>query len=420
MFVKYSPEVRGLKGSSRRSQLVFCVRQGQTYAYEKPEPRDARSPDQLAQRAMMKASTDAWGALTPAQRTAWDAYAARHGALVAEPGRRPLRGMELFVRAGIMARTLELPPPADAPVLVPPCGLDGFEPVAAAEGALRLKITHCMGPADGLLLVVKATAPSPSPARKPRAKEARMVHGLNARSAVPLPLSGGEVEFSGIRYPVAPGQRFGVVVQIVRGDGALAGRSAWFDLTMPYPPQGGEAAPMGSNDEGDPVDIVDLIDERDASVNSANSVNSVNQVNKVSLAPAFSLARSDVAPHPSRRRRVSSLPAQQGRCCAAYRRRKASIVGCLQEDPVRGLPVEEAECEPFACEQALGDRFAGVNEMGRMNPDGIAVQPGDKKHACQREAHPCHVSSAKAHRKQPGGRSDPEQCKSFPLQQCHA
>ena len=74
-------------------------------------------------------------------------------------------------------------------------------------------------------IVVRLSPAVTRACRTPDRRASRLICGHTAESASRLPLSGGKVEFEQARFPVAPGERFGIWVSILRElDGLDSGK----------------------------------------------------------------------------------------------------------------------------------------------------------------------------------------------------
>ncbi len=213
------------------SSCVFRIRGGVIETYE---ARDLPNPDtseQQLSRGAFRQSSAAWRALSAEEKLAWDRYArANVGWFVGRQTAEPLTGLRVFHAAAGNLQILGLPILSEAPSQPPPEGLHKLELLPTGElDTLRLRVEHGL-PGDGYRVVVSMSPATLRPSRKADRRTGRHVCGWGAGSTASLPVSGGVVEFTGCRYSVEPGQRFGVWVRVVRESDGLGSVEMFLDV----------------------------------------------------------------------------------------------------------------------------------------------------------------------------------------------
>src|SRR5688572_23482359 len=113
MKIKVGSPVVGMSGTSANSQLTYSTFRGHVYGRAKTTPRNVRSNEQLAMRAIMSAASKRWTLITDEQRLRWELYACRNVAF-ANPQSSP--GYAAYVLANTYRRMLGMALADDAPL----------------------------------------------------------------------------------------------------------------------------------------------------------------------------------------------------------------------------------------------------------------------------------------------------------------
>lgn len=64
-----------ITASGKFRDKIFVTRNGDTYIKKYTKPRDPRSPEQIAQRNLMRTANNIWKSMTPEQREEWKVLA---------------------------------------------------------------------------------------------------------------------------------------------------------------------------------------------------------------------------------------------------------------------------------------------------------------------------------------------------------
>lgn len=191
------------------------------------------TPQQQITRRRFGDGAARWSSLAPEQKEKWSAFARRWPRLFERPSGEPLTGNRAFYASAYWRRLLGLDVLTDPPLALPPPPQLRLELLPSAEDdTLRIRVEHQLK-SGGLSLVVSMTPPTARPSRKPLRRDARYVKGVDVSSTAPLPEPGGVVTFTGCRFAVRPGERFGVWVRIIRRSSGLASPEVAADFIRP-------------------------------------------------------------------------------------------------------------------------------------------------------------------------------------------
>lgn len=231
------------RGTYKGCDLVFSQVRGKTVARKKVKPANPQTPDQVKVRSYMTAATRFLSTISRGQFAQWHLYAMTH-CQEWDP-EYPMRdlAMRTFVQANLMREIMELPMIADAPQLAPPGKpLAISQAEAPSADSVALTIRHDLPDPRGYVVAVRATAAMRTLACTPRKDHMRYVCGVSPESVQPLPPSGGTVVFTGAKYAVSHGQRYGVEVKIVRASDGTASPSVFADFIKAVAPAPGSDA----------------------------------------------------------------------------------------------------------------------------------------------------------------------------------
>ncbi len=230
MIIEFERGLSDAKRWFRHSGMVIKNFLGKTVSMARTVPANPQTTDQTAGRNSMKAAAQAWRELPEPDRAAWNAYARRFASHVSEQRYKDLSGWEFFLPAWRNRGLLGSAPavlPSDSPP--PPPVLAVEEDFSGDLETYAFRITHGAVP-DGHVLLVRMTPQAVTKARKPYPAQARMIRGHCGDSALPLPASGETVTFTGARFIIEQGQRFGLALRIVRVEDGIHSREFFADL----------------------------------------------------------------------------------------------------------------------------------------------------------------------------------------------
>ncbi len=225
----------------RYSDITVKNSQGQNIGMSRARPANPCTDDQTAARDSMRTAGEAWRALTVEQKDMWAAWARRFGDPPGKQLYRDYHGWDVFLPAWRNRSLLGLVPVIE-PIMDPaPPPVSVVEEVpTGGDTSFSFRIRH-NAPSEGNLLIVRITPATATAARRPYARCARMVCGHGPQSAVPLPPDGDVVTFTGTRFTIPPGQRFGVALRIIRVDDGIHSRELFADLLRAGDETGGGA-----------------------------------------------------------------------------------------------------------------------------------------------------------------------------------
>ncbi len=217
-------ELSGILNSISGSLGNFVFRKtknGIVLANKASRTNSLPSVEQRRVQGVFSATTAAWSTLTDSQRDGWNAYAAsvfpidKDGRGAGPSGQAVFNKINWYRLAQGLALLASSPvQPLPQPVLSIALGDSG------ADNELVFSVVHG-GTAGAGKLMVEATRPLLSAARKPQPGDYRLVRGLEAASFVTLLASGPAFEYTipAVRFPVAVGLRFGLRVTVISAEG---------------------------------------------------------------------------------------------------------------------------------------------------------------------------------------------------------
>jgi hypothetical protein len=200
--------------------------------YTQVRAANPNTSEQQAIRDAGKLIAATWRALTPEHHEQWKAAARK---LTPEFGRSlgQLTGYMLFCHCARNCLNVGAPLPESLPGLL--CLRGPGEVVLLPAGdpsAFHFTIKHDIDAAAcaSYRVLTQMTPPTARSCRAPEARNGRLICGFGPASAPPLPRSGQTLEFTGARYAVAPGQRFGVWMRMVHLPDGLSSEDVFLDL----------------------------------------------------------------------------------------------------------------------------------------------------------------------------------------------
>ena len=213
-----------MEGTSKNSSLVLTEQLGVTYGRAKVIPANPKTADQVEVRSNLTLTVRTWGTLTAQQREAWKAYAKLYFGKTDDGRSFRASGLTAFTSCNAIRQALGLALISDAPTVAPPSSLRRIAQVPAQNpDAVGIEVTHGIAVTAGLLVLVRATGPMPTPGHTPALTDLRYVCGVGPASAQALPASGTPLVFSPTKYVVQDGQRYGVEARVVRtADGTVS------------------------------------------------------------------------------------------------------------------------------------------------------------------------------------------------------
>lgn len=217
MKIETSFPIAAVSGRVGESDVVIVKRGNKCYARRYAAPRNPQSKDQVAVRKFLTNATKAWGALTPRQREGWEKYAELFSnAILGEK----LSAYNMFSKIQYYRQALGHPLLLDPPTLPPPEAPTGIRlRPAGAPDEFRFQLEHSIVERAQYVVGFEITPPMPSPGRKPRSIEFRMIRHVGPESFFALLSPVGTYVIQGARFNVDHGQRFGVRARIVSVEG---------------------------------------------------------------------------------------------------------------------------------------------------------------------------------------------------------
>jgi hypothetical protein len=227
----YSP-IRSLQGKAKSSDYAFSNYGGRTICRSSGTTcRRPATTEQALVHQFLAAATACWDELSQAQRDAWERYATLHFARRKRGVKVVPSGIATYVRANHSRQLLGLPLLENAPLGVPPTEVRQLTQVGGTpDNTMSIVLQHFLPDPAGHLVLVRATPPMPTRARRPQKGMLRYVRSFGPDSSAPLPASGGAVTFSPVRHEVQAGQRYGVEVRIVRIEDGLMSMPVYGDF----------------------------------------------------------------------------------------------------------------------------------------------------------------------------------------------
>ncbi|MGB9691928.1 MAG: hypothetical protein ACPL7D_07140 [Candidatus Sumerlaeaceae bacterium] len=217
MKIKTSFPIAAVSGRMGDSDLVIVKRGDKCYARRYAAPKNPQSKDQVAVRRFLSNATKTWGSLTPIQREGWEKYAKEFSeAIVGEI----LSAYNMFSKVQYYRQALGQPLLLDPPTLPPPLPPHGIKlRPAGAPDEFRFQLEHGIVERAHYVVGFEITPAMPSPGRKPRNIEFRMIRHVGPESFFALLAPTGTYIISGARFAVDHAQRFGVRARIVSFEG---------------------------------------------------------------------------------------------------------------------------------------------------------------------------------------------------------
>lgn len=242
MKIELYPTAYHARRARRGCGTVIRCRQGVFDCYPKPDLPPSNTSEQLAVRAVGKATAEAWRALSPEQKAAWAGLGRKSEPIFPRRSVEPLTGYRLFQSCARYRQILGLAIHADPQGFAPPESVTGIELLPSADPrAFRFKVFHTAKAPGPYRLIVSLSPATGSRGRRADRHNGRHIKGFGPDSTAPLPASGGVVEFSEARFTIRPGERFGLWVRIVHEQTGSAGPEFFVDLERPTsPPEDGK------------------------------------------------------------------------------------------------------------------------------------------------------------------------------------
>lgn len=217
MKIETSFPIAAVSGRVGESDVVIVKRGNKCYARRYAAPRNPQSRDQVAVRKFLANATKAWGALTPRQREGWEKYAELYSESIAG---EKLSAYNMFSKIQYYRQALGHPLLLDPPTLPPPPAPTEIRlRPAGAPDEFRFQLEHSVIERAQYVVGFEITPPMPSPGRKPRSIEYRMIRHVGPESFFALLSPAGTYLIQGARFSVDQGQRFGVRARIISVEG---------------------------------------------------------------------------------------------------------------------------------------------------------------------------------------------------------
>lgn len=209
--------VASISGRIADGDVVLVKRGDKCYARKYSPPRNPQTKDQVAVRRFLAKATRSWGCLTQAQRLGWEDYAQKcfiNTITGSVNGYNTFSKVQYYRQAYGLDLLFDPPgfPPPPAPVAV-------IQKSASAPDEFRFVVEHRVVERKGMLVAFEITPAMPSPGRKPRSIEFRMVRHVGPESFFPLLNPSGTYVIRGARFAVESGQRYGVRLRFITADG---------------------------------------------------------------------------------------------------------------------------------------------------------------------------------------------------------
>jgi len=237
MKIELEPSAYHARRARRGARVVIRCRKGVFDCYPMPDLPPSNTPEQQAVRAIGKATVEAWRGLTVEQKAAWSELGRRVERIFPRRSVEPLTGYRLFQSCARYRQILGLPIHADPQGFPPPESVTGIGLLPSADPrTFRFRVHHTAKAPAGYRLIVSISPSTGRRGRKADRRNGRHIKGFGPASTVALPASGGVVEFTGARFTVRPGERFGMWVRIVHEHTGSAGPEFFADLTRPEMP----------------------------------------------------------------------------------------------------------------------------------------------------------------------------------------
>lgn len=209
--------IAAISGRVGESGVVIVKRGNKCYARRYAAPKNPQSRDQVTVRQFLATATRAWGTLSPRQRDGWAAYASSYSKMVAGES---LSAYNMFSKIQYYRQALGLNLLLEPPKLPPPPAPTAIHlRPAALPNEFRFQLDHALVERRHYVVGFEITPAMPSPGRKPRSIEFRMIRHVGPESFFALLAPSGVYVISQARFAVDHGQRFGVRARIVSTEG---------------------------------------------------------------------------------------------------------------------------------------------------------------------------------------------------------
>ncbi len=258
MKIETSFPIASVSGRVGDSDVVIVKRGNKCYARRYTPPKNPQSQDQVTVRKFLATATKTWGTLTAKQRAMWEDFAQAYSETITG---EQLTAYNMFSKIQYyrqaLGQSLLLDPPSSPP---PPAPTALKIRPAAAPNEFRFQIEHGIVERAHYVVGFEITPPMPSLGRKPRSIEFRMIRHVGPHSFLSLLAPSGIYVFSGARFSVEHGQRFGARARIVSIEG-VPSRPIEGDFIKIV--HWGLKSPRGSEDEPDLFSILEKPESSD-------------------------------------------------------------------------------------------------------------------------------------------------------------
>lgn len=208
--------------SGELGNFVFRTTKNGIVVSNKPQ-RSSAPPTQEQQRATSLLSTIApqWATITDTQRSAWDNYAAQVFPTDKDGNGSGPSGQAVFFKINWYRTVQGLPILANIPTQPAPSPVTLIKQEVSPDAeTLDFSLEHGNS-VSGQVVMVEATRPLLTAARKPQPGDYRMVRGLTTDSFSAMQATGAAntYSFTPVRFPVNDQERYGLQVTILNSEG---------------------------------------------------------------------------------------------------------------------------------------------------------------------------------------------------------
>lgn len=214
------------KASGSIGGMTFSHNRGGNYTRAKTTPSNPNSTAQQAQRALISSLTAAWGALTTAQRDAWNAYAIANPITDSMGNQRNAGGLGMFIQANSVRRLVGLSnitaaPTVNTPVVYTPVSIGT---ITLPAGTLSMSFTNTdeWAGAVGGALAFFVSRPQPQTINGFRGP---FLYTDKVLGAATPPTSPKVITSP---FPIVTGQKVFVRTVAVSADGRVSGQAITF------------------------------------------------------------------------------------------------------------------------------------------------------------------------------------------------
>jgi hypothetical protein len=131
-----------------------------------------------------------------------------------------MNGYNLYTKVQYYRQALEIGLMGDAPSQAPPRKpLALYQRIAADESEFRFQLDHRETKVAAGRVLFEITGPMPSPGRKPRPCDLRMIRDIGPKSFLPLAAKEDIYVIANARFQIGEGKRYGVRARILTGEG---------------------------------------------------------------------------------------------------------------------------------------------------------------------------------------------------------